>query len=147
MNKTITGCVFWVLSRLYLLANWILKAHILTCWQPCEFHLIILISNIFFVNVYFLEREKMHTYKWGGAEREGERIQGGLHTCPRCWRHGTQCGAPAHKPQDHDLSWSPMLNHLSHPGAPQILRHWGRERLQSILRASQLVNSEASIYS
>ena len=28
-------------------------------------------------------------------------------------------GAGTHKPQDHDLSQSQMLNRLSHPGAPQ----------------------------
>ena len=45
----------------------------------------------------------------------------------RSWSHSSRLravstephvGTQTHEPQDHDLSWSQMLNWLSHPGAP-----------------------------
>ena len=34
------------------------------------------------------------------------------------WQQRAQCGVQTHELWDHDLSWSWMLNQLSHPGAP-----------------------------
>ena len=53
-------------------------------------------------------------------EREREnRIRGRLHA-PSC-QHRARCGAPTHEPWGHVLSWSRMLNRLSHPGALRLL--------------------------
>ena len=63
---------------------------------------------------FFWERER--DMSQGGAGREGERGSEGL-----CWQQRAWCGAPTHKPWDHDLNQSQMLNWLSHPGAPPFL--------------------------
>ena len=52
-------------------------------------------------------------------EEQRERETQNLKQALSCW-HRAQRGACTHKLWDHDLSWSPSLNQLSHPGAPQI---------------------------
>ena len=47
-------------------------------------------------------------------ERETEDLKKVLY-----WQQRAQCGAWTHKPRDHDLSQSRMLNWLSHPHAPR----------------------------
>ena len=47
-----------------------------------------------------------------GRHRIGSRLQ-----APSC-QHRARCGAGTHRLRDHDLSWSRLLNWLSHPGAP-----------------------------
>ena len=62
--------------------------------------------------------------KWGrGRERGKHRIWSGLQALS-C-QHRALCRAQTHKPRDHDLSWSQMLDRLSHPGAP-IYLFWER---------------------
>ena len=51
----------------------------------------------------------------GGSERGRHRIWNRLQALS-C-QHRAWCGARTHGPRDHDLSWSRMLNWLSHPGA------------------------------
>ena len=75
---------------------------------------------LFFYNVYFWERERMRMrMSGGGVEREGDRIQSRLQALSH--QHTAWCEAETHKPWDHDLSPSWLLNHLSHPGAPWVL--------------------------
>ena len=73
----------------------------------------------FFFNVYFWEREREaeceRTRSW---ERGRHRIQSRLQA-PSC-QHRAQRGARTHEPWDHDLSWSQLLNRLSHPGTPEL---------------------------
>ena len=70
-------------------------------------------------NVYFEgERDR----EWAG---EGQRERGRRRIWSRlqalsCW-HRAWRGARTQEPWDHDLSWSQMLNQLSHPGVPSFL--------------------------
>ena len=67
--------------------------------------------------VYFWDRERQ-SLNGEGAEREGDtdlKQAQALSCQPRAWRR-----ARTHGPWDCDLSWSRMLNQLSHPGAPEI---------------------------
>ena len=74
--------------------------------------------STFFCFVLFLflgQRETEHERGRGrerGRQRIRNRLQAPSHQ-PRAWR-----GARTHRPRDHDLSRSRMLNRLSHPGAP-----------------------------
>ena len=63
---------------------------------------------------HFWKRERMSE---GGEERDRgtEDPKQAL-----CWQQRTQCRAWTHEMWDHDLSWSWMLNWLSHPGAPRV---------------------------
>ena len=66
-----------------------------------------------YFNVYLFLRQSMNG---GGAERGRHRIRRRIQALshqPRA-RHG----ARTHGPRDRDLSWSQMLNRLSHPGMP-----------------------------
>ena len=66
--------------------------------------------------IHFWETE----HEWGsGRENGSHRIWSRLQT-PSC-QHRVQHGAQTHQLQDHDLSWSWMLNWLSHPGALGLL--------------------------
>ena len=73
----------------------------------------------FLMFVYSLrerEREREHEHEEGrGRERETQNLK--LLQALSC-QHRDWCGAQTHKPWDHDLSRSQMLNQLSHPGAP-----------------------------
>ena len=66
-----------------------------------------------------------------GTERQRHRIQA-LSCQYRAW-----CGAWTHKLRDHDLSWSQMLNQLSHLGASITSSFWfgcrELERITSVL--------------
>ena len=73
----------------------------------------------FFFNVYFWERETHTQCEWG-RQREGDTES---EAGSRLWAVSTDSsrrGARTHEPWDHDLSWSPMLSQLSHPGTPFI---------------------------
>ena len=73
----------------------------------------------FFFNVYQFLREREREYKWGRSREGGtEEPRQALHQQRRA-----QHGARAHKPRDHDLSLSRMLNWLSHPGVPRKDSH------------------------
>ena len=56
----------------------------------------------------------------GGAERERE-TQNLSRLQVLSYQHRAQRGSQTHKPRDHDLSQSQMLNQLSHPGPPPLL--------------------------
>ena len=71
---------------------------------------------LFLMFIHFL-RETEHEWE-RGRERERHRIQNKLQAL-RC-QHRAQHKAWTHKPWDHDLSQSWMLNQLSHPGAPKV---------------------------
>ena len=59
----------------------------------------------FFFNVYLFLRAR-DSMSWGGAKREGDReSQAGC-----SYQHRARCGALSQEHQDHDLSWSQMLN-------------------------------------
>ena len=77
------------------------------------------LKDMFLKFIYFWDRERQREteHEQGrGRERGRHRIWNGLQalSCQhrawhRAWTHG---------PGDHDLSWSQMLNWLSHPGTP-----------------------------
>ena len=69
-----------------------------------------------FSNVYSFFERQSECGSGAGAEREGDRIQSSLQALS-C-QHRAWCEAWIHELWDHDLSWSQMLNRLSHPGAP-----------------------------
>ena len=70
-----------------------------------------------FLYFWYREREReRESMSRGGAERGQHRIQSRLQALS-C-QHRAQRGAQTHKPWDHDLSQSLMLNQLSHPGTP-----------------------------
>ena len=73
-----------------------------------------------FIHSFFLmfifEGERDRT--WQG-ERKGERETQNMKQVPGSKLSAkSRYGAWTHKTRDHDLSWSQMLNQLSHPGAP-----------------------------
>ena len=73
----------------------------------------ILFLLIYFFNFFIFERA------WVGArhkEEETEDLKWAL-----CSQQQARCRAQTQKLQDHDLSWSQMLNKLSHPGAPKVV--------------------------
>ena len=60
--------------------------------------------------------------EWARAgEGQRERKTQNLKQAPgsRC-QHRARCGVWSHKPRDHDLSWSWILNQVSHPGTPHF---------------------------
>ena len=66
-------------------------------------------------------RQRETEHEWGkgrerGRHRIGSRLQALSHHQPRARR-----GARTHRRRDRDLSWSQMLNRLSHPGAPRVV--------------------------
>ena len=71
-----------------------------------------------FLNVYFWDREKDRVWV-GEGQRGRHKIRNRLQALSH--QHSALCGAWTHKWQDHDLSWSRMLNWLSHAGAPEFL--------------------------
>ena len=76
-------------------------------------------NGFFFLNVYFWERERDSMSEGRGRKRGRHRIPSRLQA-PSC-QHRARRGAQTHKLRDHDLSWSPTPNWLSHPGAPTHL--------------------------
>ena len=77
-------------------------------------------APFFFLIFFFIferEREERERASMSrrGTEREGDT------GCQQavCWQDWAQCGAQTHELWDYDLSWSQMLNRLSHPGAPR----------------------------
>ena len=78
------------------------------------------VSNfLHFLKIYFWEseRERETEHKWGrGRERGRHRIWSRLQ--PLSCQHTARHGARTHELWHHDLSWSQMLNRLSHLGAP-----------------------------
>ena len=93
---------------------------------------------IFFIffNVYLILRQRETEHEWERVRERGRhRIWNRLQvlSCQHRARHG----APTHKPWDRDLTWSWMLNQLSHPGTPRewesfffstFIYLWDRER-------------------
>ena len=74
-----------------------------------------------FFNVYLWE-----SVSRGGAERGGHRIRSRLQAPKLSAQSPTpglnsQTGAWTHRLWDHDLSWSQMLNRLSHQGIPVLI--------------------------
>ena len=76
------------------------------------------IKNFFYCLFIFERERKTETEcEWRRSRERGrQRIWSRLHTLS-C-QHRARCRARTHKPLDHDLSWSWMLNRLSHPSAP-----------------------------
>ena len=67
--------------------------------------------------IYFWDRGIETEHEQGkGRERGRHRIQSRFQTLS-CQQRAP-CGARTHELQDHELSRSWLLNHLSHPGAP-----------------------------
>ena len=64
------------------------------------------------------ERDRAWASPERGRERGWQRIRSSLRALS-C-QHRAQHGAQTHEQWDHGLSWSQMLNQLSHPGAPKI---------------------------
>ena len=68
-----------------------------------------------FLNVYFLrERDRVQAEE-GQRDREIQTLKQAL-SC----QHRARCRAWSRGPRDRDLSWSWLLNRLSHPGAPSV---------------------------
>ena len=102
------------------------------CLQKCamcitdgmqdDFRLSCFNSHVLFLNflmfIYFWEGERDRAWVW---ERQRERETQNLRQAP-----GSKLSAQSlmwgwnQEPWDHDLSWSRMLNQLSHPGAPKL---------------------------
>ena len=73
------------------------------------------------LEIYFIYLFLMFIFEWerdrewvGEGQREKHRIQSRLQALSR--QHRAWCGTRTHKPSDHELSWSLMLNWLSHTG-------------------------------
>ena len=82
---------------------------------------------IFLTFIYFWDRERQ-SMNGGGSKRGRHRIWNRLQALS-C-QHRVQRGARTHRPRDHDLSWSRMLNRPSHPGARLlILRETEKARM------------------
>ena len=71
--------------------------------------------------IYFQERQRQRA-SGRGAEREGDQNPKQLQALS-C-QHGARPGARTHKPRDHDLNRSWVLNQLSHPGTPGFHFSW-----------------------
>ena len=81
--------------------------------SPSCFHIIFFLMFIF-------EREKeweRDRVQAGEGQRENGRHRIWNRLQALSCQHRAQGGAWIHEPRDHDLSWSQMLNWLSHPGA------------------------------
>ena len=73
----------------------------------------------FFFNVYLFLRQRETEHEWGRVRERGRhRIRSRLQALS-C-QHRARRGALTHEPWDHDLSWSRMLNRLSHPDARSL---------------------------
>ena len=80
-------------------------------WAKHEFLFFLVFFNVY---LFLKQRETEHERGRGrerGRHRTRSRLQA-LSCQPRAWH-----GARTHGPWDRDLSWSQMLNRLSHPGA------------------------------
>ena len=83
-----------------------------------------------------LEANKLHTYKDVGLflkererdQGEGQRIQSRLYT---------DSSKPMQGSNSQTMSWSQMLNPLSHPGAPKDVLIWENLQKPSVLRETQ----------
>ena len=89
--------------------------------KTCFGHFIFIFN---FLKILFIfERERETEYEPGRSRERGRhRIRSRLQalSCQhRAWR-----GARTHKPWDHDLNRSRMLNQLDHPGAPRDNQHF-----------------------
>ena len=74
----------------------------------------------FFKCLFISEKECM----WTG---EGQRQRGTEDPKqPLCWQQRARCGAWTHEPWAHGLSWSHLLNWLSHPDTPKIFLNFYR---------------------
>ena len=83
------------------------------------FKIYLLLKKIFFKRLLiFWETERDRAWAGRGRKRERgrHRIRSRFQVLSR--GHGAWRGARTHKPWDHDLNRSRMLNRLSHPGAP-----------------------------
>ena len=96
----------------------------------------------YFFNVYLFLRQRETEHEQGrvrerGIHRIWNRLQSLSHQ-PRARR-----GARTHRPRDRDLSWSWMLNRLSHPGAPICLFLRERETEQECGRGEREGDTES----
>ena len=69
--------------------------------------------------IHLCRKREIQSVSGGGAEKERETQKLKQLQAQSC-QHRAQWGAQTHEPWDHDLSWSRMLNWLSHPGAPFV---------------------------
>ena len=85
--------------------------------------------------IYFWERETEWKW-WRGRERERERHRIWSRLQALSCQHRAWCGAQTHKLWGHDLSRSPALSSLNHPGTLIIyfLRERETEREQGRVR-------------
>ena len=120
-------------------AKWI---HLLTYlfsiiyWELVIYQVLDLPFFFLFLCLFIFERQS--TSRGRGRERGRHRIRNRLQTLScqhRAWR-----GARTHGLWDHDLSWSQMLNRLSHPGAPgrTFLDYTHAKWRQSIVRTKSI---------
>ena len=68
--------------------------------------------------VYFWERERERERAYAFAQVGEGQQERRTKDLKLCWQQPAQCGAWTHKPQNHDLSQSRMLNRLSYLGSP-----------------------------
>ena len=83
------------------------------------------------------ERETDRAWAGEGSKRGTEDPKQAL-----CWQQRAQCRAWTHKPQDHDLSWSQMLNQLNHPGTSHYLLNTGGEIQVPYHRSWHIVDTQ-----
>ena len=72
----------------------------------------------FFKCSFTFERWRETESEWGRGRERGRHKMGSRLQALSCGR-GFWHGAGTHNLWDHDLSWSPTLNQLSHPGTPK----------------------------
>ena len=106
MNKSLCGHMLSFIWSKYLGVEWpecLVRAHVTIL--------------LLLFDVYLFLREKV----WLCASQRGAE-RGGTDDLKQalCWQQRARCGTRIHKPWDHDLSQSWMLNWLCHPGAPHV---------------------------
>ena len=85
-------------------------------WSPHNLKVTLLFKQIFLiVRSFFRDRAWV-----GEGQRERGRHRIGSRLQALSCQHRARHGARAHKPWDHDLSWSWMLNQLSYPDTPLL---------------------------
>ena len=99
-------------------------------WQIFDYFQLLAFTNKFIwifmyrffqkIYLFIFEREGETESEWRRhRERGRHRIQS-RPQAPNC-QHRARCRARTHKPWDHDLSQSWLLNQLSHPGTPHFI--------------------------
>ena len=113
-------CLFQVSSNPLYQCLLVFRGQVIFCYSH-YIHLMLFdgtVNGTAFFKIYLRETETEHE-RGRGRERERETQNPKQDPGSGC-QHRAQRGAQTHKPRDHDVSQSWMLNRLSHPGAPGI---------------------------